>query len=216
MEAIFNTKLRCPANNQEYDSQYTGGGSGSSVNIPATATNYSSYSAMLMFHHSRKTVASSGSLNHVRLPDAVRLGIGPEYPAGYSPRLDALTNPGQRAYVMDGARFVEVSNGSPQASFNPFTKQVEGGNFMAKGPGVSGGGGSPYKFDNHQAGEVSAAGKQYAYRHGEKINAAFFDGHAATMMPRESLDISLYFPSGTRLARGGGEDPNASAGTVVE
>ena len=202
MVAIFDTDFRCPTNDDTYDAKFTGDGGGPQVNVNPKTVRYSSYSAMLGFHHS----VESGTGNQVRIGNAAN-AIN-SYPGRYRPNLDLMKRPSRNVYAMDGARYV---NGPDSVSFNPFTKQVQGGNFMSFGPAVYAQSGSPYQWQDAADHELKESATRFGFRHGgETVNSVFFDGHAGSLSPQEALDSSKYLPSGTEVRAFLTPDPDDS------
>lgn len=219
---IFNTKFCCPANKKTYDYYYDGGEQSieswlSSHNAGANELKYSSYSAILGFHvwDGADVYQNNGAVT---------------LPKHYRPKLNNITSPGRKIYVIDGARYVKNanSNGSmiPWSSYNDFQYQDDGGNFMLYGPsvGISGdpftnlyqvvmSGNENLRQDVNGRSEIYM---QYGFRHNQGLNAIFFDGHCERLKWMESLDVKYYFTGGAEVTRAvGTADPYDSNGQII-
>ena len=183
--AILNTALRCPANKEMYAREYTGGGAGS-VDVEAGKIRYSSYSAALAFH-----VYREGRVNDRRDIQDTPVKARVQVPREYRPSLEEVGTAADKVFAMDGARYV---NSPTTVTFNAFMRQIRGGNFMLYGPATPLSG-DPFRLNNDRT--LRPENVRFAYRHNEKINVVFFDGHCKTLGPVESLRTSLYFPEGS-------------------
>ncbi len=185
--AIFNNEFKCPANQELYGPTVYSGHSPNGV--PADSINVNSYSAMLGFHldGTGKGVGLDGQRGNV-------LTI----PNNYAPRLDMVGSASGKVYAMDGVRYL---NGDVM-SFNGINFQVQGGNYMSNGPAFALGG-DPYQFESGSL-TPNAASLRYAYRHNGAVNSSFFDGHGETLSAEDSVDLNLYYPTGTKVGSGVG------------
>ncbi len=192
---ILNTDMRCAANNCRYQYIYNPPSDWPSTLKPEDLR-YASLSASLGFHVYNTNV-TMGSANIITASD-VRDKI--ELPRNYVPKIQLIGRPSEKIYVMDGARYIDTTQG---ASFNDFPKQIQGGNFMLYGPAT------PLSGDPF-AGALKGVGAKrklsptllnykYGWRHNKGLNAVFFDGHCMSMKAQESLNISYYFPKGTKV-----------------
>jgi prepilin-type N-terminal cleavage/methylation domain-containing protein/prepilin-type processing-associated H-X9-DG protein len=200
IKAIFNTKLHCPANDRYFDAEYNGGYS--TVND----LRYTSYAAMLGFH-----VTPDSKFTET---DSIFASRVPRQPKGYNYRINQLGSPSQKVYAMDGARYVNYSSG--QVSYNSFPWQDDGGNFMSYGPAFAHvkSNGSPYQQSGDEPHELA---KEFAYRHQDKINAAYFDGHAETLDNKASRNVNLYFPAGSEIINASASlDPDDVKGQTIK
>jgi len=140
MMAIFNNDLRCPSNTRKYDGEYTGSSSGTKVPVDAKNLNYSSYAAVLTFHGlfglqgPGKPISQMGP-NGTNWPFRIPTELDdPVYgPASYMFKLGNVGPPANKVYVCEGTRYVS----SGQITFNAFTRQIDGGNFMTSGPSLA-------------------------------------------------------------------------------
>jgi prepilin-type N-terminal cleavage/methylation domain-containing protein/prepilin-type processing-associated H-X9-DG protein len=201
--AMFNLKFKCPTNKQKYTGQY--GSGGPSVD-PKTLT-VSSYSASLGFHFYESNPGTGDlyapSWLAVTLPSSPRI------------KLSDLGPSSQKVFAYDGARYLDNSNG--EMTFNAFTKQVSGGNYMNFSPALADNvnNGDPYEVDS--SGELTDLTKTYGYRHMGKINLVFFDGHCETADNDESRNVRWYFPSGSVVADASKtNDPGDSNGDRID
>jgi len=190
LRRIFETAFACPANRETYD--YHFGGSGELDGKDVTDLRVSSYSAALGFHFS--------SAKNARLRDD---SSGARFPValnGYRPQIDYVTKAAEKAYSLDGTRYL---NDEFAISFNAFTFQDEGGNFMIQGPAIIGHSGDPHTAGagpNFNA-QQELAIRRYAYRHDDRIVVSFFGGHTETLddTTEGSRRTELWFPTGSTL-----------------
>jgi len=192
---ILNTDLRCGANNLRYQYIYNPP-SDWPKSLKAEDLRYASLSAVLGFHvyNSNVTLSNSNIITASDVKDKVEL------PRSYVPKMQMIGSPAQKIYIMDGARYIDTTLG---ASFNDFPKQVVGGNFMLYGPAVAVSG-DPFANALKGVGtrrlfSPSLINYKYAWRHNKGLNAVFFDGHCISMKAQDSLNISYYFPKGTKV-----------------
>ncbi|MCC5829696.1 MAG: prepilin-type N-terminal cleavage/methylation domain-containing protein [Phycisphaeraceae bacterium] len=211
---IFQNKFYCPSNGETYDGEALGS-IGSPYGMSAESLRVSSYSSILQFH---LNTPSQPWLN-ISLTD-----LSSTLPSGYSPRLSNVGPPSEKVYVVEGARYL----GGERLTFNSAFRQLRGGNTMLSGPSVRHGG-DPYQYDpepNVRQGLLgipdtavaTPLSRKYAFRHGGRMNMVFFDGHASTHTPYESIRISYYYPSGTILSGADANrsvDAEAQAGQII-
>ncbi len=198
--AIFETALRCPANTLKFDYEYPrGGGMINFINVNEIKT--ASYSTAQGFHVYRRPAGVAANVEYDR-PAAIIYDTYVErmvtVPSNYSPKLYKVGRACEKIFAMDGTRYIDVIDGQDRISFNSFACQLKGGNFMQYGP-CTAQSGDPYLWEG-TAPAIKPRGnrnKKYSYRHSGKMNAVFFDGHSSTLDMPESLNLGLYFPSGS-------------------
>ena len=187
MVEILNTKLCCPSDDRRYDYVY-----------PEEAWAYfpnpdelyvASYSATIEFQYIWRAPARLtfyDPLNHsrVRRIDITKV---------YQPRMPMIGPPSNKVWVCEGSRYYDPTQGT---SFNTFTWQRQGGNYMLSGP-ASPRSGDPHMFDAN--GQPTAISQQLAYRHSRGMNMTYFDGHATHVSAAESRDPGLWMPAGMRM-----------------
>ncbi|MFG0330217.1 MAG: type II secretion system protein [Phycisphaerales bacterium] len=191
LRMMFEQKFACPANKETYDGWF--GGGGTLAGEPVTDLRVSSYSSALGFHFSNRP---SDPVNH-NTPGA----SFPVELTGYRPQLGKVLNPERKVYSMDGTRYVDRGDNF-KITFNAFTFQDEGGNFMTQGPAILGHSGDPHTAGGAGPNFTEAerqAMERYAYRHRGSIVVSFFDGHAAEMSEEESRKMSYWFPTGSKV-----------------
>jgi len=202
--AIFNEEFRCPSNFAFFDNAYPN----ISGFMPGTLA-FSSYSSPLGFHI---TFTSSPT----DVDNAIKSGNRvPRNPDSYGPRLTAVGGASGKVFAMDGARYVDYSNKA--VTYNAFEWQDEGGNFMTQSPACpdTKSNGSPYK--QNPDGSLHKLAKVFAYRHTEKINVVFFDGHAESLNNEESRPAKYYFPKGTQIINASyTADPDDVDGQIIQ
>lgn len=135
--------------------------------------------------------AESNDDDHVRIP------------AGYVPRLDAIAAQARKIGIADAMRVL-----TPQGM------ELNGSVWMS--PDTANDNAAPFQFgafvdsgavkDNSQAygrrgGGNASDGEQLSrtYRHGDRINATFWDGHGETVDQRASRNPSYWYPTGSIL-----------------
>lgn len=219
MARILNTDLRCPANNEKYDYVYTPASVSvhdwaKSNNVGADILRYSSFSAILGFH----VYNSKVTMGTTKIITAADVDSKVEIPFNYRPKMQMIGKPAEKIYAIDGARYISVTAGS---SFNDFAKQIAGGNFMLYGPALPLSG-DPFAEALKGIGanrhvEPSKINFQYGWRHNKGLNAVFFDGHCRTLSVKDSLNISYYFPKGTKVINAAlTQDLHAVTGMIID
>ncbi len=209
IKAIFNTELRCPSNSEFFDDEF------STSHFPSdevTDIRYSSYSANWWFMLvNRDAPAADADSNLIWMsPSDAAL------PLNFRSRIDRVGSPSRKAYAFDGAQDVDRNKPDAPLSFNGQKEAfLRGNNYTSNGPVIT-----VYNGSAHfqlSDGSLSEMAKRYAYRHSDKLNITFFDGHVETMGNVESRDVQMYFPSGTRIARASNTaDPNDENGDVID
>ncbi len=195
---ICNTKFRCPSNKAKYDFEYNGG-SGSIINtVPINSVYQVSFGASLAFH---VVSYQSGEDNLITDEGMATNEVAAMVPRGYQPKISRVGSPSDKVFCMDGTRYVEAQpGGGYQVSINGFTKQIQGGNYMVYGPPTQFDG-SPFKMTSKTNPKLVESCKKYGYRHRDKLNVTYFDGHTESLKFEESLDINLYWPRGSKVLR---------------
>lgn len=213
LKAILNVDLKCPTNSYQFASVYPAGGG-----LPYTSGDltYSSYSAVIQFHAypSRDTsFMTNPQLAPNGLPPIVEDMYGHKNgglrpPAGYAPMMSKVGSAASKVYLVEGARYVPLLNegtfsaaGGGDTSFNVIRYQRQGGNFMIGGP-YQPWADTPYQLYEgsslaYTTKKLSPVAKNLAWRHGGKMNIAFFDGHVELRAPADSIQVELYAPKGT-------------------
>ncbi len=216
LQRLFETDMECPTVNQVFSSYYLGD---DIAGINASDIRYSSYSAIIQFHTDPARERKLGSMvPRISAPISEYSGTSYPYaapPPGYSPKLAKVGPSSSKAFAIEGARYLETSgpvNALTVAdiSFNALRYQVQGGNYMVRGPfyfadrqphqlitnnGLAAGNYTP-SGPNQGVTEPSLA---LGWRHGGLMNIAFFDGHIEKLAPAESIDPSMYLPKGSRV-----------------
>lgn len=195
LKILFQNEFDCPANRDFYgrDGQYNGGGDLDGQSLADIKIN--SYSSALGFQ------ISSGK-NAPLSQEFVQgyFGYPVDHP-GYRPVLSQVGRAEIKVCTMDGTRYVEEVNGGYKATFNAFTKQIQGGNFMTVGPTFSNTGDPHTVGKKRFEGKVLAGIERFAYRHRGNIVVSFFDGHCGELTQLESRSVHYWFPSGAKIIR---------------
>ena len=118
-----------------------------------------------------------------------------QLPTTWFPRISNIGGESRKVAIADGA-FLPSTSGD-QVMLNGAiwadpTQQDEYGAFCST---------TPIKKDSMNYNQ-SSVDVSLAYRHRDKINAGFWDGHAATLTIRESQNPNLWYPKGTVLGSG--------------
>lgn len=214
MAAIFNTRLSCPSNTLMFTDEFTGGSGPLFVPFPGDLR-YTSYTAVMGFHV-RATPAPNAFAGDPVTP-AHPMQILFSWPSNYSFRVSSVGDASGKIYVTEGARGITPTGGP--VTFNSFTRQLQGGNFMTFGP-VGNAFFSPqinpYYLDAKL--NPTRTGKLAAYRHNGRMQAVFFDGHCEALDGRSSVRTSLYFPTGSALTQSSAvtPDPDDSDGMNIQ
>ncbi len=168
--AIANDELSCPSNDEITEGGFAG------------AQNYQSYSATLGFH----------LLNSADSPYIGNLKneIFVENPVGYRPRLDRVGAPSDKAAAMDGARYVDnwgaAAGVERVTSYNDFSHQIRGGNYMELGPMTAYDNG-PWEYENSNSSDSPLpSALRLGFRHNGGLNVVYFDGHGSSMKAAEA------------------------------
>ncbi len=203
--AIFNDAFRCPANAERFTMDF--GGSG----LPPSGLSFTSYCSPLGFYVSQSPVLAAPLTS----ADPTLGAIVP-VTSGAMSHLNRFGGASGKIFAMDGARYVYNDATNVRVSFNEFTWQNDGGNFMDYGPVYADAkpNGSPYK--KNPDGTLANANR-FAYRHFERMNATFFDNHCESLTYNASLRTELYFPAGAVVQNAANSlDPNDSDGMIVK
>ena len=190
LAAFYTSQLYCPSNMLNFNDVFPAGGPITQIDFP-----YQSYSAVIHFH---SWPAPTGT-NDVAAPHTISLTAAPiVFPKGYAPKITRIGKPAAKVYLVEGARYV----GSGKISFNNLRYQIQGGNFMIAAP-IKAQPDTPYDLPTdgtgNFTGKPSPSNVNYAWRHGGKMNLAFFDGHVELRDAAETVNWALYFPPGARM-----------------
>jgi prepilin-type N-terminal cleavage/methylation domain-containing protein/prepilin-type processing-associated H-X9-DG protein len=137
-----------------------------------------------------------------------------DVPTGYTPRLTKIGNPARKAFLVEGARFVD-GNTQNFTYTVPVAEITLGGALSTQRPYV----GVPNNrthllrgdYADKTASRVQNSGRflLMPYRHGTRspnasrdayrMNVAFFDGHVETLTLTQSMNPEFYSPKGTAL-----------------
>jgi prepilin-type processing-associated H-X9-DG protein/prepilin-type N-terminal cleavage/methylation domain-containing protein len=231
MKRLYEVDLYCPTNDMYFFSPPFANDEG----VPWNATAYrsQSYAAVIQFHAYPRQDDFNGDgsfdsghgdrvgISAYNTSQSTYQGLRP--PREYAPKIAKVGKPSQKVYLVEGARFVGLSS-DPQnpvlleLSMNFARYQRQGGNYMASGPyrqypDV------PFVLYTPSGGKPQAApvARRLAWRHGGRMNLAFFDGHVEMRPPDESLQVRLYVPRGTVIANAAlTYDPRDVNGQVID
>lgn len=194
---IFEDEFRCPNNEETYEGGQFGNGL---VNLQdGDNLPMSSYSMPMTWQAIWNNNPDS---QDARVNTYTRyVGFLDFNPESSFNKIERVGNASGKVITMDGARFVDDYRNGGVATFNPFLKQIDGGNFASYGPafGAFFTRGSPYVRGQEI---LDAISDRFAYRQvGNTLNAAFFDGHAKGLTIEEAQLMEKYVPSGLRVNR---------------
>lgn len=121
-----------------------------------------------------------------------------ELPKGYSPRIDKVGQTSKKIVIADGHFDIRIANAEqlnlrirPQLSDDDSL-----GAFLSI---------PPIALNSPQYRKAeSPTQKALSFRHGGRMNAGYFDGHAAPIAERDTYDPSLWFPKGSSLGTAAG------------
>lgn len=117
-------------------------------------------------------------------------------PAGFSPKMNTIGNPGSKGAFADGFRYVEAGQGYPtdvdmshladslSPHYSTFTESFSYELSTAYGEGRGG------------------INKALSFRHNDGVNTAFFDGHVSGMKEPEFRNPTHWYPTGSRFIGG--------------
>jgi prepilin-type processing-associated H-X9-DG protein/prepilin-type N-terminal cleavage/methylation domain-containing protein len=211
LKTLYEVNLYCPSNDVFFsDLAFNDEG----VSLEATGIRYTSYSAVIHFHAwPQREATSNPKIDNQTSTAAITLN------KAHAPQITKIGNPAEKAYLVEGARYVSGGGG---ASLNLARYQIVGGNFMIVGPwtqfsdgpyNLPGGSAGNYNWDGSSLSNIN---KTLAWRHGGRMNIAFFDGHVETLPVADTLPVRLYTPKGTRINFGNfTQDPDDSNGNIV-
>jgi prepilin-type N-terminal cleavage/methylation domain-containing protein/prepilin-type processing-associated H-X9-DG protein len=192
--AILNDDLRCPSNDDFFD---TGVSFSPPAGLDITGVRYTSYSAVLAFHLGNK----NSKIFTIGSSEAATV----DSPPGYSPKISDVGGASGKAYAMDGARYWD--SGNQTLTFNGFPFQRVGGNFMEYGPAIAHSNG-PWVYDSN--GAPTEDSLRLGFRHTGSINVVYFDGHGGTLSALEASpptgstleSLKPWAPKGSLVANG--------------
>lgn len=111
---------------------------------------------------------------------------GVQMPDGYRPRFGLVGNSGLKVLLADGFRYFDA----PSTMDYCVWQKSFAGNQSAQ---------PPCDIESREYGEMKAAKHSYRHGKGDTINAAFFDGHVASLTKKSSRNPDHYFPSGSTV-----------------
>ncbi len=206
--SIFDEQFRCPANQFTYNGIFVGNrGDTVYASLPGwpdpATIRYNSYASPIGFHayddEDTRSKFGPGHNQHGWSMHADELAVRTDA-ARYRFRATQIGPPSRKVFALDGARYVMTTG---HITFNIHDGQVKGDNWITRGPALNPFGldnGSPYKMRGPGNSDLDPTAATYTYRHpGHRINALFFDGHAAPMSNAESRDPNLYWPTGSMV-----------------
>ncbi|MCK4871605.1 MAG: prepilin-type N-terminal cleavage/methylation domain-containing protein [Phycisphaerales bacterium] len=121
-----------------------------------------------------------------------------QVPGNYQSRIDLISNPSLKSVASDGFRYYKVSTVTPDVD----VEADAGLHYGAFGTGT------PVYSLSVAYGEMGGDGEgpvniPLSYRHMERINSVFLDGHVQTLGILQSQDPTYWYPSGSTFVGGG-------------
>ncbi len=228
-QEICMTKFRCPNNTTRYATRY--GGQALPMNAQGQHPFVVSYLTPVYFQLLPElTIPSTTPEDEDPYGETMPSGEPIKLPAGYAPKVYRVgTDPSKKIMSFEGARYW-----NPPLNGFDYSTQTNGsglrqspqGNFLSRGVAFKGSG---EHYDRDDA-DGSLAPKPVLYdislRHSKRMNASFFDGHVGSLGDKQTLDPSLYCPTGSTvnvyrnmwLYRGSSQDkanPNIQPGAKL-
>ncbi|MCA9293520.1 MAG: prepilin-type N-terminal cleavage/methylation domain-containing protein [Phycisphaerales bacterium] len=121
-----------------------------------------------------------------------------ELPKGWRPRIDKVGQTSNKIVIADGYFDIRVSNPDRlNLRIRPELADASAlGAFLSL---------PPVALNSPQYRKAeSVTQKALSYRHGGRLNAGYFDGHAAPRSERDCYDPALWFPKGSTLGTSAG------------
>lgn len=207
LREALSTKLKCPSNDLMYNDAYLDV-------IDYNDIPYASYAATFQF-----TWWDEADGGVMYGDDGMGFGAGvARLPDGYRPRIEDVGKASDKAYIVEGTRYVEGDLSTISISDN--LSPENGGSMMVQGL-IAPSAHDPHRFNPMANPRVyTKANKEAAWRHlDDSMNLCFFDGHCESASLEESLRYEWFFPSETEIVNDflmqlppGEEVPN---GTIV-
>jgi len=127
-----------------------------------------------------------------------------ELPSGYQPKLDRVGNQSRKIAISDGFRYIEQSSRGVTADVDVTLSGGPWGSFTDR---------NPIHRESTSWGTGSTAtpqvGEPFSFRHGGRMDAAFFDGHVEMLDKRQARNPGYWAPRGSRFAATAGVDTRA-------
>ncbi|MDX2116155.1 MAG: prepilin-type N-terminal cleavage/methylation domain-containing protein [Planctomycetota bacterium] len=126
-----------------------------------------------------------------------------QLPTSYLPRLENVGNVARKVAIADGFRTLTATGPELDGRvwIDPYSGSDSSAPFLYGAFADSG----AVKTDSLAYGDDESGNAsnglqlRLSYRHGDKMNAAFFDGHAASVTQAESRDPAYWYPTGSTL-----------------
>lgn len=117
-------------------------------------------------------------------------------PNNYVPRIDRVGNPSSKIGISDGFRYAENGTRGLELTMDVAVPGEPWGSFTDRNPlhleSTSWGGWSNSRPD-------TGPGIPFSFRHGGRLDAAFFDGHVEVLDKKQARNPKYWVPSGTRF-----------------
>lgn len=125
-----------------------------------------------------------------------------EIPSGYRPRVDKVGQGARKIAIADGFVDVVAADSAPRLDVGavPVVDDQKWGAFASAGP---------IRKDS-LAYQAKAPGIKLSYRHSNRMNAVFWDGHGDTVTEETSRDPNLWYPQGSLFKNSNSDDRSAA------
>jgi prepilin-type N-terminal cleavage/methylation domain-containing protein/prepilin-type processing-associated H-X9-DG protein len=130
-----------------------------------------------------------------------------DLPIGWRPRIDKVGQTSGKIAIADGHFDIRLGETDRKLDLNlrPHINDPDSLGAFVSIP--------PIGKDSPQYREEESQGnKALSYRHGNRLNAGYFDGHSSPLAERECFDPSLWYPKGSILGSSGVVDQVFSNG----
>lgn len=193
------TKLRCPENDERYGLKFAGTEDLPMVERTGEHPYILSYLTPA-FAHMRYTRAyrpSNRDAEYLPLNSANGFNL----PVGYEPRATLLAKvPADKALLFEGGRywFNTLFDYSTVTNSSGLSAKPQG-NFASRGPAILSGSGEIKYYE--ATGQPTELFKRVGLRHTRNthMQMGFLDGHVQLLSASETLDPTLYLPSGSQI-----------------
>lgn len=151
------------------------------------------------FARSTMTNPSNNTVTQWGVPTELQDGI--ELPDGWFPRLDRVGPEAAKVAMSDAVARPVVGGIEMDANIwiDPTETPFNGGLFVHDTPTRRA---SDIYGDTNSGNATEGENLSMVYRHGNKMNAGFFDGHVSVLDRSQSVDPALWYPTGSRWLGG--------------
>jgi prepilin-type N-terminal cleavage/methylation domain-containing protein len=213
----------CPASTQTESSLASGAAAGT-VNL-GFLPSLGYVTALDFLLYPANTKGLSGEFGEVGAPGTGTYPFWWTTPLGYAPRITKIRNSSDKIFVADATKF---SNGGPWTYYTAISPD---NNTPNRNSGPFTDMGAPFyctaAYDRGAINQVSTStfdGRAFSFRHGTlkqfqplgpyRLNAIFYDGHAATLDEYDATDVKHWLVSGSVIPNMGGSTQYGGSGCI--